>query len=120
MPAPIAASRGAALASLGGLGRRVRVVDDPPADVQPDMAAGVLDGADRHAQLQARDRGREADGPAERLARSALDALMTFMAASLGAPVTDPGGNIAATSSPSPTSWRRRPATSETRCQTPA
>jgi hypothetical protein len=45
---------------------------------------------------------------------------MTSIAASFGAPVTEPGGNSAATSAPSPTSWRRRPRISLTRCQTPA
>ena len=46
--------------------------------------------------------------------------LMTFIAASFGAPVTEPGGNRARTISPSPTPDRRSAATSETRCQTPA
>ena len=44
---------------------------------------------------------------------------ITFIAAILGAPVTDPGGNAARTSSPSPTPSRSVPLTSETRCQTP-
>ncbi len=45
---------------------------------------------------------------------------MTSSAASLGAPVTEPGGKVARSRSPSPTSSRSRPCTSETMCQTPA
>ena len=42
------------------------------------------------------------------------------MAAILGAPVTEPPGNIAASSSGRPASARTRPVTLDTRCSTPA
>ena len=44
---------------------------------------------------------------------------MTSRARTLGAPVTEPGGNAAAISCPSLTPAGSRPRTSETRCQTP-
>ena len=44
---------------------------------------------------------------------------MTFIAATFGAPETDPGGNAARTRAPSPTPSRTTPLTSETKCQTP-
>ena len=51
----------------------------------------------------------------------ALDSSSAIVAsaASLGAPVTDPGGNVAASSALLSTSGSRSPSTSETRCHTP-
>ena len=45
---------------------------------------------------------------------------ITSSAASFGAPVTEPGGNVARSSPASPTPSRSSPSTSETRCHTPA
>ena len=120
--APIAASSGARLRQrLLDLGRRLGVPDDPAADpeVDPALARRRTYGSSARARGRRsprRGRARPSTAPRPTGSSSAIRS----SAAIFGAPVTEPPGNVAASSSARPTSSRSVPSTVETRCSTPA
>ena len=102
------------------LGRRIRVPDDPAADPEvhgPAATANVriVSASSRSPLPQTRP-----SAPIAAPRPTGSSSAIRSTAAIFGAPVTDPPGNVAASSSASPTSSRNVPSTVETRCSTPA